>query len=580
MNKGYIEKSVVFHDEVFPFPVDIIHNNVDKFGILKLTASDTIQYLDNLKHIIKHENDNTEKILLLFTIDHSGSMSDYCKDKKTKMEQIIHTIKNIVRYFASIQEKKSVYIHINIFDDKVKTIIENVFIDKDSEKKILDELDKIYPEKSTNIENALKSINNSIKYYTENKLYKYNEIVHIFLTDGEITEGETSDKKLEGLINEKINNIFIGFGEDHDARLLSRLGNTKNGEYYFVDFLEKAGLIYGEITHNVLHKIFDSVNIVLENCVIYDWKTNKWVSELNIGSMIKEKELIYQIKSYQPNNINISLNIFDEETQTIRSIIDKSSVLKENTNITKEDLTAYIFRQRTQELLYIANNLYEKVYDEEPQSPDISEVHDLIYTEQSKLPSPKTSLREKKKIIKKEMEELLNDIKKYMEEHNETSYGALLKLLCDDIYVTIKTFHVRKYSVYSKSRQSSQGRQNIYTVTNINHIDNNFNSDDEDEYTTINNSPKYVNNIHIPRPRRVPQTTIRTVDLFDIMNDDIKFLENINESIIDIDYMDIEDSVDIESNTIIDKYEFSQMENSPFLTPTTLDLMYNINNKK
>ena len=51
-----------------------------------------------------------------------------------------------------------------------------------------------------------------------------------------------------------ITNAFVGFGIDHDTVLFNKLGNLTNSGYYFIDKLENAGLVYGEILHGVFYK--------------------------------------------------------------------------------------------------------------------------------------------------------------------------------------------------------------------------------------------------------------------------------------------------------------------------------------
>ena len=70
---------------VDPVLVPISNITDAKFGILNLTAVSTPL------------SDRTQEFV--FMVDCSGSMSDQCSDGRTKMQHIVHTIKNMIMYF-------------------------------------------------------------------------------------------------------------------------------------------------------------------------------------------------------------------------------------------------------------------------------------------------------------------------------------------------------------------------------------------------------------------------------------------------------------------------------------------------
>lgn len=560
-NNSYIKKSVIFHDiDAYPYPLDIINNNIDRFGILKINA-----YTDD-----DIQTTTEKKILLLFTIDHSGSMDDKCKDRKTKLEHIVHTIKSIIRHFVNLQKNNdivlpSLFIHINIFDNTVKTILKNVRITPENTDEIIGKLNEIEPLGSTNIEAALKEINKNICEYTENKLFTHNEIVHLFLTDGEITCGEENHKKLEELVNTNIHNTFIGFGEEHDANLLNRLGQNKNGEYYFIDYLEKASVVYGEITHNILNKIFDNVTVCIDSGMIYDWKKNIWVKELNIGPLIKDKQLIYQIKTFNPCTLCVKfLTTTDENINRYVKILDKS---EDPIQPICENLSVYVFRQKTQELLYTANHVHDNSNNND--NSDTTLIQELLYSNETSLPSPNTSIRDRCISVKRDLTDLLSEIKKYIQ-LNQTSHDMpLLRLLCDDIYVTMKTFYKRN-NVFSVSRQTSQGRQHIYNATNLQNL-----SDDDDNYTTIYRHPKLRRQLTTPHPTKKGRVRHNTDDTCEL--DYMEQQQNNNQDPFIQDYTEEYNSIsDTDTDTYC--YEFSQMDTSPFMSPSAMRTINDISN--
>ena len=78
----FIQKTLTFennfmNNEIIPVPIKDA-----KFGILNLQAVST--------PVSANVHD------FVFTIDCSASMTDICSDNKTKMQHIIHTLKNMI----------------------------------------------------------------------------------------------------------------------------------------------------------------------------------------------------------------------------------------------------------------------------------------------------------------------------------------------------------------------------------------------------------------------------------------------------------------------------------------------------
>jgi hypothetical protein len=261
-----------------------------KFGILNLIAvSDTI-------------NDKFQEFV--FTVDCSGSMSDECSDGRTKMQHIIHTLKNMILYFKENSIKA--FITINAFDDKIYKILEHSTVTYENFSEILSKVQQISPRGSTDIEKALKHSREILS--TIRCDFPEHNISHIFMTDGDATAGNNNPDFLGEIVDRSVTNAFIGFGIQHDTVLLNALGSGENSGYYFIDKLENCGLVYGEILHGILYKLIDNVTISVENGLIYDFKNNIWISSLNIGQIVSESNKIYHIASSNPGECIITFS--------------------------------------------------------------------------------------------------------------------------------------------------------------------------------------------------------------------------------------------------------------------------------
>ena len=126
------------------------------------------------------------------------------------------------------------------------------------------------------------------------------------MTDGRPTAGALKYESLVACLPD-IKNDFIGFGLQHDEKLLKKLSDKGNGEYHFIDNLENGGVLYGEILHSIFYKVMQDVIISSKNCTFYNWCTNSWGNILNIPSLASEQERTFHI--HVPWNISEDIAI-------------------------------------------------------------------------------------------------------------------------------------------------------------------------------------------------------------------------------------------------------------------------------
>lgn len=432
-NNMFIEKFISFNDvsiqnELINSP---FLSSETKFGLLSLKAK-SVPITTKLQDFV-------------FTVDCSGSMSDLCSDLRSKMDHIIHTLKNIIYYFH--ENTINTFITIYAFDDIIYNIVERTNITDDNLEELLYKISKIRPRNSTDIEKALK---NAKEYISTIKVsYPETNISHIFMTDGDVTSGSSNSTVLLSNVDETVNNAFIGFGVGHNDKLLIDISAGNKSSYHFVDKLENSGFVYGEILHNILYNLLTNIELSINDGLIYDYNSNNWVSKIRIKEISSESNKIYALITIVPDLCYAEINA--KTTTHKNDDIDFNLVITDKQKLPQQKIEIQIFRIRVLQLLF-----------------DVNHYHKTKFISRGWfLNRPKTvdENKENKKNYKKHLNDLFDEIKQYMTE-NSLSDDKTLKSLCDDIYISLKTFDKKYGGMYTCGRLVSQGSQRCYTVSN------------------------------------------------------------------------------------------------------------------
>jgi hypothetical protein len=249
------------------------------------------------------------------------------------------------------------------------------------------------------------------------------------MSDGDANYGETRPEKLARLMDARATNYVVGFGLEHNPKIFAALSNIENGSYYFVDKIEKSATAYGEILHGILHGALRDVKIMIENGMIYDWKTNEWTPEIFVGRMSGEMKKTFHFKSLNANEMEITLRGHSE--------VHGDIIYKYHGNEGEpSDLTNMFYRQRTQEILYKVKMINEKTK------------------------TTKSEIDEMKKAMKVFMAEMMEYMKK-----NALTEDRMMKNLCDDIVVVYRTLGTEYGFMYSCSRQQSNGAERSHNAS-------------------------------------------------------------------------------------------------------------------
>jgi uncharacterized protein YegL len=442
----YFSKAFTTFNEELSLPTNCLPFTDAKFGLLNLQA------LECGPATIEHE--------LVLVVDNSGSMGDKCPgdNDKTQMDQAIHTLKNIVGFLEEHPNIKA-YVTIFKFDDKFIKVIDRTNVTEENYKSIETKINKIRPNGGTDIGLALQE---TTKYISELKtLYPGHQISHIFMTDGAVTTGETKPNILKQYVVKDIYNYFIGYGSQHDAKLLGVLSDFEKSSYHYIDALEKTGFVFGEILHSITHKVLYDCEIVVEHGVIYNYTTNLYTNKLYIGDIVGESNKVYHLFTDHPSSCYVHLKM------PLKSL--EIHIFQETNH--ELNFVNYAFRHRTLTLLGEVKQCQEKYEGSAPFGNEgyfsYGNVHDC----------------------KRKMAMLFDEMLKYMEDNNDKQ-NKFIKMLCDDIHISQKTFGTKYGNMCISSRQTSQGTQRIYTVNttpldrvnvNTRAYDSDSGSDEEDD---------------------------------------------------------------------------------------------------
>jgi len=376
-------------------------------------------------------------------IDTSASMEERCGDGNKKLDQIKHVAKNILRYLANNCPSKNISVSITTFNTIVTELFKNVIVTESNLDKLIDIINRVHAESETNIERALNHMSRD-------------KTTNIFMSDGDANKGETRPSELAKLVDPTVSNTFVGFGLRHNAQIFDALGSVKGGKYYFIDNIEKSGLAYGNILADILFTSVREIRINVQNGKIYDWKTNEWVTNLEIGDMSSEMKKTFQLSQGTDESHGTDSQTVEsqyKDSQPIVSIVSAQSTIQVTTFNEPVDLTKYKYRLRTQEFLYKAKR------DGTPE-------------------------------LRTEIAEFTNEMKSYMHE-KELSNDLLMKNLCDDMVIVYRTLGTRVGFMYSNARQTSQGTErafNVYSTPSrcVGDDMNDHDVSDDSPYNTVN----------------------------------------------------------------------------------------------
>ena len=476
--KIYTEEDMVSKSSSFPFANPY-------FGVLHLNTKS----FPEISAVTKKKVFN-----LVITSDVSSSMNYPTGAKgQIKLEQLIRTLKGIVGY--EFLWEYNIVLTLFTFHHEFQTIALLQKLSGENMQELLQKIQTIQAYGSTNIELALKET----KKFFEKRMSEFpdEQFAHIFMTDGETTDGETNADILKELCCQNVPNFFVGFGEDHNAQLLRTLASvSESNQTFFIDDSQNAGLVYGEMLHAILHVAVRDAQLfsMLPSTLLYNWKTNQWVHQLSLADLVLSTEKNFHILSDNPQNVQLHLTAGDQSADISKVLVitSESTFLndpKYAAVTTSSAIDKFKFRQCTLELLYrVANRpkpipviswknkkntsllLYNNNNNNNMDNAMLE--LDAIAAAAAATTNPVAVATDvEETLLPKEMADLSDKIRKYIVDE-ETSIDAkcrlFLQLLINDLAVCQATFHHFHGRKYALSRQTTQSAQRAFTIgTNL-----------------------------------------------------------------------------------------------------------------
>jgi uncharacterized protein YegL len=448
---------------------------------------------------------SSRPIVFHFMVDVSGSMSDVTENGRTKMQLIVHTLTNMVHYFAS--QTQNVSIQVKGFDDNIHPYIDLVEVTAKNVDVLAAKLLKMRPQNLTNIELALETMKNDIEKIAsiENTTYKQ---VGIFLTDGDATTGETCSKQLGEIVPDSIPFHFIALGKHHNPYLMHHLGHrTKYTNNWFINELEQTGNVYGEILYNELNRIAENVTLEVKGGRIYEYYTNQFVTQLSIGSIYADTEKHYHILADNDECSVLLRGSYCVETNDSTFEVEVSDVPSLYTPTQSDDgfvfnhykpffKTIQYYRLCTQMYMAKARIDFLDGLPEDYQYGIDERLQRLCHTNGRYLDASG-------------MNEFLThmDLDMNVSKLTENEY---MKSLCDDIKVLIHTLGSMSQIKYAALREDVQGQERTSnTVTDV-----------ENDYDKAEYGNGILQKPVLSRSATTPYRTPGRVDLMDTMSQD------------------------------------------------------------
>ena len=471
-----------------------------KMSILKgdKLLNENTPFVINLSTPQPNENDKKCNVDLICVIDVSGSM---CGEK-------IHQVKESLKILISLMDEKD-RLCLILFESSATNFYNLEFLTKKNKEILEEKINKISAGGGTNILSGLKMAIEVIKGQTYNEK-RVSSI--LLLSDG--CDNESNDVELADSLKQLTKGLGLsftlhtfGYGDDHDAKVMNKLANLRDGSFFYVQEYSKVAeyfvSVLGACVSVISKKLYLKLQVLNNNCKIikaygaqnlYSHETTEKYFQTTLLQFICGKEYTFVLDIF----VNESKVQIGEEILKLE--ISYESIEHDNKKIHKE----IIYKYELKDTEYIkANEEFTRAY-----------VYSVL-EEAIKLKDKYENQKGKK--ILEDLEKWLskNDKDKnakYIKEINDakelfSEYSFNNQMLYNNLNCCVQNNMFKRMDIYNNNCNSLQmaminsiPKQNISKSSNQNKLNNNsYNNFNFNQYpSNMNSAPLISNNYNNP----------------------------------------------------------------------------------
>jgi hypothetical protein len=197
------------------------------------------------------------------------------------------TTAKMVEFLASASKENPelhFWLTLTTFSTGARVVINNSKVSEDTVRLITSAVQMIRTENSTNFEASFKLDREIMEQQAAADQEAGNAAIttlHIVMTDGEVTAGNTNEDQLKGMLCDDVEHVFIGYGAGHKATCLMNLASVNDkSSYLFLDHPTKMGAMFAQLFCPHLFTSITDVEIDLTGAKILDIESGLEVETL------------------------------------------------------------------------------------------------------------------------------------------------------------------------------------------------------------------------------------------------------------------------------------------------------------
>ena len=274
----------------FVVKIELMNKETDgsgkHFGFLKLITSP-----------FPEGHKKSGKFRVHVSLDVSGSMTEQGRLALAK-----ETIAKMVEFLASASKENPdlhFWLTLTTFSNEAEIFIDNAKVSEESAPKLTSTVEKLCTKQATNFEASFKLDREVMEKQAIQDAEQVDEdmvTIHIMMTDGEITLGNTNEDELKGMLLADVEHVFIGYGSGHKAGCLMNLASVNDkSSYLFLDHPTKMGAMFAQIFCPHLFTSISDVEIVLMGAKFLDIESGLEVSTLALKRVAADTTKTFHI---------------------------------------------------------------------------------------------------------------------------------------------------------------------------------------------------------------------------------------------------------------------------------------------